>query len=297
MPTHRLKTLSRSLRTLSLAAVAGLLLAGCATVPTDPAARAEYDRLNDPLEPTNRAIFGFNEFLDKALVRPLAEVYHFILPNFIEERVTVFLRNLGEPLTFVNDMLQGDPHRGGMTLGRFLTNSTLGIGGIFDVASEYDMPRHNEDFGQTFGVWGIGEGPYLVLPILGPSTLRDGVGSAADMFADPVTIGIDQANVSGLAIGRIAITGLDARARNLEMVDQLRRESLDYYATLRSAYRQNRQAEVLNGAAPDEVEDSAPGFEEYEDLDTPAAPAPQSTPPEHSGAAPAAETPTPLTAP
>ncbi len=273
MPSSRLKTFSRTFRIVSVAAVAGLLLAGCATVPTDPAARAEYKRLNDPLEPTNRAIFGFNEFLDKALIRPLAEVYHFILPNFVEERITVFLRNVGEPLTFVNDMLQGQPNRGGMTLGRFLTNSTLGIGGIFDVASDFDMPRHNEDFGQTFGVWGIGEGPYLVLPILGPSTVRDGFGTAADTFADPVSIGINQANVSGLSIGRIAITGLDARARNLEMVDQLRRESLDTYATLRSAYRQNRRSEVLNGAAPDEGENSAPGFEEYEDLDAPAAPA------------------------
>lgn len=289
VPTPSLKPLSRTIRAITFAAAAGLLLAGCATVPTDPAARAEYDRLNDPLEPTNRAIFGFNEFLDKTLIRPLAEVYHFILPNFVEQRITVFLRNLGEPLTFVNDMLQGEANRGGMTLGRFLTNSTLGIGGIFDVASEYDMPRHNEDFGQTFSVWGFGEGPYLVLPILGPSTLRDGFGTAADMFADPVSIGIDQANVSGLSLGRIAITGLDARARNLEMVDQLRRESLDPYATLRSAYRQNRRAEVLNGAAPDEGQNNAPGFEEYEDLDSPATPVPQEAEP--------ANAPAPLTKP
>lgn len=274
MPTPRPKTISRTLRNISFAAVASMLLAGCATVPTDPAAHAEYKRLNDPLEPTNRAIFGFNEFLDKALIRPLAEVYHFILPNFVEERVTVFLHNLGEPLTFVNDMLQGEANRGGMTLGRFLTNSTLGIGGIFDVASDFEMPRHNEDFGQTFAVWGVGEGPYLVLPILGPSTVRDGFGTAADTFADPVTIGIDHANVSGLSMGRIGLGGLDARARNLDMVDQLRRESLDTYATLRSAYRQNRRSEVLNGAAPDEGENSAPGFEEYEDLDAPAAPTP-----------------------
>lgn len=271
MPSSRFKTLGRMFRIVPCAAVAALLLAGCATVPTDPAARAEYERLNDPLEPTNRAIFGFNEFLDKALIRPIAEVYHFILPNFVEERITVFLRNVGEPLTLVNDVLQGEVDRAGVTLGRFVTNTTIGIGGIFDVATDLDMPRHNEDFGQTFGAWGIGEGPYLVLPILGSSTLRDGVGTAADTFADPVSIGINQANVSGLSIGRIAITGLDARARNLDMVDQLRRESLDYYATLRSAYRQNRRAEILNGAAPDEGENTAPGFEEYEDLDSPAA--------------------------
>jgi phospholipid-binding lipoprotein MlaA len=259
--------------------VSGLLLAGCATVPTDPAARAEFKRLNDPLEPTNRAIFGFNEFLDKVLVRPLAKVYHFILPNFVEERITMVLRNLGEPLTFVNDVLQGEDKRATVTFGRFITNTTVGIGGIFDVATDAGLPRHNEDFGQTFGVWGVGEGPYLVLPILGPSTLRDGIGTAADTFGDPVTIGIDKANVSGLSMIRIGVQGLDARARNLQMVDQLRRESLDYYATLRSAYRQNRRSEVLNGAAPDE-ENASPGFEEFEDLNTPAPPPAVESPPQ-----------------
>jgi phospholipid-binding lipoprotein MlaA len=267
------------------------MLAGCATVPTDPAAKAEFKRLNDPLEPTNRAIFGFNEFLDKVLIRPLAEVYHFILPNFLEERITVFLRNLGEPLTFVNDVLQGEDKRARVTFGRFVTNSTVGLAGIFDVATDAGLPRHTEDFGQTFGVWGIGEGPYLVLPILGPSTVRDGVGTAADTFADPVSIGLDEANVSGLALARLGLAGLDTRARNLDIVDQLRRESLDYYATMRSAYRQNRRSEILNGAAPDQDENAAPGFEEYEDLDNPA---PTSQP----DAAPSSETaPAPANAP
>ncbi len=276
----------RLVKILPALAITGLLLAGCATVPADPAARAEYERLNDPLEPTNRAIFGFNEFLDKVLIRPLAEVYHFILPNFVEERITVFVRNLGEPLTFVNDVLQGEVDRANVTFGRFVTNTMLGIAGIFDVATDLDMPRHTEDFGQTFGVWGIGEGPYLVLPILGPSTVRDGFGTAADTFADPVTIGIiDQANTSGLALGRFALVGLDARARNLDMVDQLRRESLDYYATLRSAYRQNRRSEVLNGAAPDSGENGEIGFEEYEDLDAPPPAAPDSPEPPTPGPA------------
>ncbi len=260
-------------------AISSLLLAGCATVPTDPAARAEFKRLNDPLEPTNRAIFGFNEFLDKALIRPIAEVYHFILPNFVEERITMVLRNLGEPLTFVNDVLQGEDKRARVTFGRFITNSTVGVAGIFDVATDAGLPRHSEDFGQTFGVWGIGEGPYLVLPLLGPSTVRDGFGTAADTFGDPVAIGIEQASVKGLALGKLGIAGLDARARNLQMVDQLRRESLDYYATLRSAYRQNRRSEVLNGAVPDSDENAAPGFEEFEDLNTPATPPAVESPP------------------
>ncbi|MEN3951469.1 VacJ family lipoprotein [Iodidimonas sp. SYSU 1G8] len=266
MASSSLSTLGHSLRLLPLAIAFGLLLAGCASVPTDPAARAEYERLNDPLEPTNRAIFGFNEFLDKALIKPLAEVYHFLLPDFIETRITVFVRNLGEPLTFVNDVLQGEPDRASNTLGRFMANTTFGVAGIFDVATDAGMPRHTEDFGQTFGVWGIGEGPYLVLPIFGPSTLRDGFGTAADMFADPVTIGVNEANVQGLALGRIVLTGLDARARNLQIVDQLRSESLDYYATLRSAYRQNRRSEILNGA-PVPQEEGQSGFEEYEEFD------------------------------
>jgi phospholipid-binding lipoprotein MlaA len=273
VPRSSLSSLSRTLKLLPLLAAVGIMATGCATVPTDPAAREEFKRLNDPLEPTNRAIFGFNEFLDKALIRPLAKVYHFILPNFVEERITVFIRNLGEPLTFVNDVLQGEPDRASVTFSRFVTNTTIGVGGVFDVATDLDLPRHSEDFGQTFGAWGIGEGPYLVLPLLGPSTIRDGFGIAADTFADPVTIGIGEAHVSGLSLGRLGLEGLDARARALDMVDQLRRESVDYYATIRSAYRQNRRAEILNGATPDEGQDNTPGFEEYEDLDAPAKPA------------------------
>jgi phospholipid-binding lipoprotein MlaA len=248
-------------------AALALATAGCATVPDDPAARAEYERLNDPLEPTNRAIFKFNEALDKVLIKPLAEVYHFILPNFVEERITVFLRNLGEPLTFVNDVLQGEPERASNTLGRFLANSTFGVGGIFDVSTDAGIPYHDEDFGQTFAVWGIGEGPYLVLPIFGPSTVRDGFGTAANMFGDPVSIALEEANVEGLALGRIVLTGLDARARNLDLIEQLRRESLDYYATLRSAYRQNRRAEIRNGAPPEETEQGTGGFESYEEFE------------------------------
>jgi phospholipid-binding lipoprotein MlaA len=243
----------------------GALLAGCATVPEDPVARAEFKRLNDPLEPTNRAIFDFNEAIDKALIRPLAEVYHFLLPDFIEERITAFLRNLGEPLTLVNDVLQGEDERATVTFGRFVTNSTVGLAGIFDVATDAGLPRHTEDFGQTLAVWGVGDGPYLVLPFLGPSTVRDGVGTGIEFFADPVSVAIDQANVDGLSFIRIGVTGLDARARNLEIVDQLRRESLDYYATLRSAYRQNRRAEILNGTPIDNT--SGPEFEEFEEFD------------------------------
>lgn len=250
---------------IPIVALGVTMLAGCATVPTDPAAKAEFEQLNDPLEPTNRAIFSFNDALDKVLIKPIAQLYHFILPDFVEERITVFLHNLDEPLTFVNDLLQGEPDRASTTFGRFLANSTFGVGGLFDVATDAGMPRHTEDFGQTFAVWGIGEGPYLVLPVLGPSNVRDGFGLLGDTFGDPVTIGLNQANVSGLELGRLLLTGIDLRARNLDTVEQLRRESLDYYATVRSAYRQNRRAEIRNGAPPDE--NGKGGFEDYQDFD------------------------------
>ncbi len=244
------------------------MAAGCATVPpaSDPQALAEYHERNDPLEPTNRAIHGFNEAVDAVLIKPLAEVYHFILPNFIERRITAIFRNAAEPWTFVNDLLQGETDRAGKTAKRFLTNTTVGLGGMFDVAKHQGLERHTEDFGQTLAVWGVDSGPYLVLPLLGSSGVRDAFGTGVGFFADPVSIARDQANVDGLTLSLIGAQALDARARNLDLVEQIKSESIDYYATLRSAYRQNREAEIRNGRPPEpqEEEDIFEDFEEFE---------------------------------
>ena len=274
--THSGSFVPTSLK-LAILAV-GIMLAGCATVPpaSDPEARAEFKKLNDPLEPTNRAIQDFNDGVDTVLIKPLAQVYDFILPGFIQSRITAVLRNLDEPLTFANDILQGEPKRAGETLGRFLTNSTVGVAGVFDVASDMGLERHKEDFGQTLAVWGFEEGPYLVLPFLGPSNVRDAIGTGVDFFGDPTSIAFDQFDVRHANLIRTGVGAIDARARNLDTLDELKASSLDYYATLRSAYRQSRHADILNGKPNGEEEDELfEDFEEFEGLDDEYAPPPR----------------------
>ncbi len=242
-----------------------LLIGGCATVPSasDPEARADFDRLNDPLEPMNRTIHKMNQGLDRVLIEPIAITYNFIVIKPIRQLITNILRNLQEPLTLLNDILQGEGKRAGTTLGRFVTNSTLGVGGTFDIASEMKMHRHTEDFGQTLGAWGVGEGPYLVVPLLGPSTIRDGVGQIADIYMNPTAIAIDQANVKGLGLIYKGADALDSRARNVDTLRELEASSIDLYATMRSAYRQNRRKEVRNGAPPSNLDQ----FDIFDDFD------------------------------
>jgi phospholipid-binding lipoprotein MlaA len=169
---------------------AALLLAGCATPPpaSDPEALAEYRENNDPLEPANRAVQAFNEGLDRAVVKPVAIGYREYVPRPVRRGVRNVLNNLRGPVILFNDMLQGEPRRAGDTLGRFLLNSTFGVAGIFDVAEAwFGVSRHTEDFGQTLAVWGVGEGPFLFLPLAGPTNLRDLAGSGVDGAANVVS--------------------------------------------------------------------------------------------------------------
>ena len=230
-----------------------LVLGGCATVPpaSDVEARAEFDRMNDPLEPMNRTIHKINQGVDRVIIEPIAVTYNFIIIKPIRQLITNILRNLQEPLTLVNDILQGEAKRAGTTLGRFVTNTTLGIGGTIDIASEMKMHRHTEDFGQTMGAWGIGEGPYIVVPFLGPSTIRDGVGQVADIYLNPVRYrhppGRHQR--AGSYLHRLLARWIPGRAISIRL-RELEASSIDLYATMRSAYRQNRRKEVRNGAPP-----------------------------------------------
>jgi phospholipid-binding lipoprotein MlaA len=213
-------------------------LAGCATDPSGQ---------NDPYEQTNRSIFAFDQALDHAVARPVAVFYNHAVPQFARDGIHNVLNNLGEPVTFGNDVLQGSPNRAGQTLGRVVINSTLGVGGLVDVAAKVGIPPHDEDFGQTLGVWGVGEGPYLVLPLAGPSNPRDVTGMVADYFMDPLTY--ISWNNSTLYNGiRAGLGIIDLRARNVETLDQIERTSVDLYATTRSLYRQHRNAEIRNGA-------------------------------------------------
>lgn len=237
----------------SLFAIA--LVSGCATPPPadDKEAVAEWEQTNDPLEPMNRAIFDFNDAVDKALIKPVAKGYRAVVPAYGRERVRDALNNLRSPIIFANDVLQGEPDRAMQTLMRFAFNTGFGIGGLFDVAAPGGIPYHDEDFGQTFAVWGIGEGPYLVLPILGPSNPRDTTGLAAEWLADPFNIWMDNTGRDWVIWTRTGVAGVDKREAYLDSLDEIERQSVDYYAAMRSMYRQRRAADIKNGPTVDKV--------------------------------------------
>ncbi len=236
-----------ALRWATLAMLA--LLFACAQRPPadDPDARAEYDQINDPLEPMNRAVFDFNGALDTVFLRPIAQGYRAVVPQFGRDRVADFLRNLGDPWVFVNDVLQGNGKKAGETLERFALNSSFGVLGIMDVAKPLGIPHHDADFGQTLGVWGVGDGPYLVLPIFGPSDPRDAFGLGVDLVGDPVGIYLYERNMEWISYTEFGMNAVVQRESVLDFLDDIRRTSLDYYATLRSLYRQHRAALIAQG--------------------------------------------------
>lgn len=225
---------------------------GEAQVGSDAWAESESDDFdgpdgeNDPLEVPNRMMFAFNEALDFMIIRPVAVTYRYVVPVGVRNTVRNFLRNLRSPVTLANDLLQGDFDRAEITFTRFFINSTIGMLGLFDIAADSGFQYHDEDFGQTMGTYGAGEGFYLVLPLLGPSSLRDGTGRIVDIFLDPLTYVAPQE----FNLGRAATSGVDLRSRNIEELDQLKADSLDFYARIRSLYRQYRQNEINNGALP-----------------------------------------------
>jgi phospholipid-binding lipoprotein MlaA len=240
---------------------------GCATRPdpqTQPEEYADYVETNDPLEPFNRVVFQFNEALDALLLTPLAILYRDVFPPIVQEHTHNALVNLGEPVVAANSLLQGKPRQAVSSLTRFAFNSTAGVGGLFDVADGMGLPRAEADFGQTLAVWGTPSGPYLVLPVLGPSNPRDAVGQGVDsVLLDPFgllnTIILDESDaLEILGYTRAGLTAVDTRARTLEATDELRRTSLDYYAAIRSAFRQNREQRIRAGLPPQPTE--APGI-------------------------------------
>ena len=224
-----------------------LILSGCATQranPPQPGA-AEAEDFNDPFEDTNRAIFDFNQVVDRNVLVPVAKAYRTVLPDPVRDSVRDFLYNLRAPLIFVNDTLQGDFVRAGQTFARFTLNSTLGVGGLIDVAGRWgQLPYHEQDLGLTLGVWGIPEGPYIVVPLLGPSDPRDLGGQVAEGFGDPWNILVtgNPWTLYWIPFVRGAVSGIDQRSRYIETLADIERTSLDYYATIRSLYRQRRAA-------------------------------------------------------
>ncbi|MDA5195061.1 MlaA family lipoprotein [Govanella unica] len=234
--------------TASLLAAA-VLLSGCATRPpaSDPLARAEFRRINDPLEPLNRATFDFNMTMDRFLLKPVSDAYRWVVPSPIRRGISNVLDNLQSPLIFANDLLQGEFDRGGVTLARFITNSTVGVAGIFDPAAKWGLEKHKEDLGETFAVWGVGEGFYLVLPFFGPSNPRDALGVTAEFFGDPVSLLLENNNLKEVSYARTGLEVVDFRLRYDENIKALKRTEGDLYVLMRTAYRQNRAYRISNG--------------------------------------------------
>jgi phospholipid-binding lipoprotein MlaA len=223
-------------------------MVNCASAPTkDQEVLAELKKINDPIEPANRFIFDFNQTLDKAIFKPITGVYR-IIPSFIRKGVHNFIDNIKTPVVLANDVLQGEPKRAGNTMMRFIINSTLGIAGLRDQATEWGFEDHDEDFGQTLAVWGVGEGPYLMLPILGPSNPRDAIGKLVDGLIDPLNLWADNTDRDWVSITRTVLGGLDTRDQLWDVLNDLEKSSIDYYAAIRSLYRQRRNQDISNGS-------------------------------------------------
>jgi phospholipid-binding lipoprotein MlaA len=242
LPTSPRFSLRSGLAAATLA-LAATLLGGCAT---GPAANPR-----DPLEPFNRGVYQFNDAVDRAVVKPVATVYRDVLPSPVRTGVSNFFYNLQDAWSIVNNTLQLKPEQAGNSFFRFGVNSVFGLGGVLDIATEMRIERSTEDFGQTLGRWGVGAGPYLVLPLLGPSTMRDAAALTVDMQGNLLSnAAVPERNSAK------ALELLDRRSRLLQATDMLDQVALDPYTFTRDAFLQRRRSAVYDGNPPDEVEDS-----------------------------------------
>lgn len=231
---------------LTLTAVALLLgLTGCATT------NVGNGSAHDPWEGYNRAMFAFNEKLDQVVIKPVAQGYEWVMPTGVNIIITNFFDNIEEVAIAVNNLLQGKVKEAGSDLGRLALNSSLGIGGLVDVATDMGMEKHNEDFGQTFARWGMGDGPYFVLPIIGSSTVRDTFGRLADWPTDPVT----WVDPDGLHYALVGLRQIDTRADLLPAEKVVEAGAIDKYNYVRDAYLQHRRYLIYDGQPPREKEE------------------------------------------
>lgn len=232
---------SSRLRALLLAsATAAMLLGGCASTGNP----------RDPFEPINRGVYKFNDGVDSLLFKPIAEVYQGVLPQFARTGIGNFFSNIQDVIIALNNLLQGKLTEAGMDLCRIVVNSTIGVLGLIDVGTEFGLEKHQEDFGQTLGRWGIGAGPYIVIPFLGPSTVRDGFGLVGDWAASPLTY-LEPDRHRNIAYG---VFFVNRRAELLEASKILEVAALDPYEFVRDAYLQRRRNLIYDGNPPDEDE-------------------------------------------
>jgi len=228
-----------------LLGLALLTVAACADRPPagDTEAQADFRELNDPIEPTNRFFYKVNDAIDTYALRPAAVAYRDVVPGAVRRPIHNVLTNVGTPAMFANDVLSAKPRRAGDDMMRFLINTTAGGLGLFDVATGWGYPEHNVDFGLTLALWGVEGGPFLYLPIIGPSNPRDAVGFGANTVLDLLTWA-SFGGSTAVNLTRYGVTALDTRERFIDPIDSVKRSALDPYATFRSLYRQNRTDEV-----------------------------------------------------
>jgi phospholipid-binding lipoprotein MlaA len=225
-----------------MAAVAAVaLVSGCAATPSKV----------DPLEPMNRALYQVHDVLDTNSVKPVAEVYVAVVPKFVRTAFANVFNNIDDLFSAVNDLLQGKLDKAGNDLGRVLTNTMIGFGGLIDVATDAGIERGNEDFGQTFAVWGIPQGPYLFIPLFGPTTARDGVGVIVRIAVGPVGYIPDVAVRNSI----YGVGYVDLRSQALDAGDIVDTAALDRYLFIRNAYLQRRRYLIYDGKPPPESED------------------------------------------
>ena len=237
-------TIMRRSRAQLLAFVFALLGLACA-----PAGAADGDQADaDPIEGFNRGMFWFNDHVDTYVLVPVATVWDKVMPNRVQRSIGNFFDNLRFPIVTINNLLQAKFKSAGSDVGRFLVNTTVGVAGFFDPASDWGLEKHNEDFGQTLGYWGVPPGPYLVLPILGPSDVRDGAGLVPDGFMAvyPWFVGFVY------TISARAVDVVNTRSMYLKQVEEAKAASIDYYSAVRNAYIQRRKSLVNDGVIPKE---------------------------------------------
>jgi phospholipid-binding lipoprotein MlaA len=233
--------MQRVAKLLTWTGALALLGSGCAT-------RTPYEDASDPLEPVNRAIYTFNDYFDRGILKPVAQQYVRFVPDAARTGVRNVFNNLVEPITIVNDVLQGKGHQAAGDTMRLIFNTTFGVLGLMDVSTGWGLERHREDFGQTFAVWGFGEGWYLVLPFLGPSNVRDGIGVVAAWKMQPVPYLVDDTTTR---YGIYALYFVSQRADLLSATEVLDTAALDPYLQVREAYRQKRWSDIHDGHPPE----------------------------------------------